>query len=94
MKDLVKSVEKIWWENSHGKEDCSKLFMERGAWLVSSRVEGGYCPDGIQMCHMFMLRAGESHRFGRAPAAPRRERSVVGVQPLFRIRVTTNAVGQ
>ncbi|CAB1105581.1 unnamed protein product [Ectocarpus sp. CCAP 1310/34] len=55
--ELFKTVEKLWRESNHGKEDCSKFFMERGAWLVSSGVEGGYSPDGVQTCHMFMLRA-------------------------------------
>lgn len=55
--ELFKKVEKLWRESNHGKEDCSKFFMERGAWLVSSGVEGGYSPDGVQTCHMFMLRA-------------------------------------
>jgi len=50
-------VAKHWRETNFGKEDCAKFFVDRGGVLASSGVEGGYTPDGIMMCHMFMLRA-------------------------------------
>ena len=57
MKNLFKSVAEHWREKHFGKGDCAKWFVERGGELVSSGVEGGYTPDGVQHAHLFMLRA-------------------------------------
>jgi len=56
MQELFKAVAKHWREKNFGK-DCAKFFVDRGGVLASSGVEGGYTPDGIMMCLMFMLRA-------------------------------------
>lgn len=57
MQELFKDVAKHWRETNIGQQDCAKFFVDRGGVLVSSGVEGGYTPDGIMTCHMFMLRA-------------------------------------
>jgi len=56
MIDLFKAVAKHWREAHFGKEDCAKWFVERGGGVVLSGVEGGYTPDGVMICHMFMMR--------------------------------------
>ena len=45
-----------WQKTHHGKEeDCAKFFLERGL-SMTSVVEGEFPIDGVQTCHMFMLR--------------------------------------
>ena len=46
------------WQKTHrGNEgDCAKFFLERGLSLTSG-VEGQFAVDGVQTCHMFLLRA-------------------------------------
>lgn len=53
----AKVVAKHWRETCNdGKEDRAMFFVERGGLLVIFGIESGYTPDGIVMCHLFLLR--------------------------------------
>lgn len=58
LRELFERVWDYWQETHHGKEeeDCAKFFLERGLSLTSG-VEGEFAIDGVQTCHMFLLRA-------------------------------------
>lgn len=56
MRKVFKDVWDYWRKMHFGSEDCAKFFLERRS-SVTSGVEGEYATDGVQTCHMFLLRA-------------------------------------